>query len=61
MSEPTVPARDTHDTHDDVPVLEYDETVPPRPEEEVADVSRAAPDPSGHGLPDATDAPAAPE
>ncbi len=32
-----------------VPELEYDETVPPRPEEEVADVARATPDPAGHG------------
>lgn len=34
---------------DEVPELEYDETVPPRPEEEVADVARAVPDPAGHG------------
>ncbi len=34
-----------HRSHDDVPVLEPDETIPPRPEEEVADVARAAPDP----------------
>jgi hypothetical protein len=32
-----------------VPELEYDETVPPRPEEEIADVARAVPDPAGHG------------
>ena len=32
-------------SHDDVPLLEDDETVPPRPEEEVADVARAEPDP----------------
>ncbi|GIG39868.1 hypothetical protein [Cellulomonas phragmiteti] len=32
-----------------VPELEYDESVPPRPEEEVADVARAVPDPAGHG------------
>lgn len=32
-----------------VPELEYDETVPPRPEEEVADVARSLPDPAGHG------------
>ncbi|GGB93723.1 hypothetical protein [Cellulomonas carbonis] len=38
-----------HDVHDDVPVLEADETVPPRPEEEVADVARSRPDPAGHG------------
>ncbi len=34
-----------HPSHDDVPVLEPDETIPPRPEEEVADVARAEPDP----------------
>lgn len=45
-----------HDHRTDVPELEYDETVPPRPEEEVADVARAVPDPAGHGLPEA-DAP----
>ncbi|MGN8245583.1 hypothetical protein ACTHAM_002706 [Cellulomonas soli] len=33
----------------EVPVLEYDETIPPRPEEEVADVARSRPDPAGHG------------
>lgn len=32
-----------------VPELEYDETIPPRPEEEVADVARTTPDPAGHG------------
>lgn len=32
-----------------VPELEYDETIPPRPEEEVADVARSTPDPAGHG------------
>lgn len=32
-----------------VPELEYDETVPPRPEEEVADAARSVPDPAGHG------------
>ena len=40
MSEPS---------HDAVPELEIDETVPPRPEEEVADVARTTPDPQGHG------------
>jgi len=34
---------------DEVPLLELDETVPPRPEEEVADVARTRPDPLGHG------------
>lgn len=42
-----------------VPELEYDETIPPRPEEEVADVARATPDRAGHGgdalLPDGDD------
>jgi hypothetical protein len=33
----------------DIPVLEEDETVPPRPEEEAADVLRSRPDPLGHG------------
>jgi len=33
----------------EVPELEYDETVPPRPEEEIADAARAVPDPEGHG------------
>ncbi|MCC2323156.1 hypothetical protein [Cellulomonas xiejunii] len=32
-----------------VPELEYDETIPPRPEEEVADAARATPDRAGHG------------
>lgn len=30
-------------------MLEDDETVPPRPEEQVADVARSVPDPAGHG------------
>lgn len=34
---------------DEVPLLEDDETIPPRPEEEIADVARAEPDPLGHG------------
>jgi len=33
----------------DVPEIEFDETVPPRPEEEVADVARTTPDREGHG------------
>jgi hypothetical protein len=32
-----------------VPELEFDETVPPRPEEDVADAARAIPDRAGHG------------
>ncbi len=36
---------------DEVELLEEDETIPPRPEEEVADVLRATPDPQGHGAP----------
>lgn len=34
-----------------VPELEVDQTVPPRPEEEIADVLRAEPDEQGHGQP----------
>lgn len=29
----------------EIELLEYDETIPPRPEEEVADAGRATPDP----------------
>ena len=41
----------SHDepSHDEVAHLEADETVPPRPEEEIADVARSVPDPQGHG------------
>ena len=35
----------------EVPELEFDETVPPRPEEEIADAARATPDREGHGEP----------
>ncbi|TRW44716.1 hypothetical protein [Georgenia yuyongxinii] len=35
----------THAHFEDPVLLEEDETVPPRPEEEVADVLRAEPDP----------------
>ena len=39
-----------HDDHaHEVPELEYDESVPPRPEEEIADAARSVPDPAGHG------------
>ncbi|HEV7956885.1 MAG TPA: hypothetical protein VGP10_06980 [Marisediminicola sp.] len=31
-----------------VPKLEIDETIPPRPEEEIADVLRATPDVADH-------------
>ena len=41
-----------HDGREDVPQLEADETIPPRPEEDVADVARAVPDPAGHGVPE---------
>lgn len=34
------PAQDTAARGHEVPLLEYDETVPPRPEEEVADAGR---------------------
>ncbi|WP_255471573.1 MULTISPECIES: hypothetical protein [unclassified Pseudactinotalea] len=35
---------DPPDHHDDLPMLEPDETIPPRPEEEIADLLRAEPD-----------------
>ena len=41
MSEPTA---EEHPELE-IEILEFDETVPPRPEEEVADAGRAAPDP----------------
>ena len=34
-----------------VPQLEEDETIPPRPEEEIADVLRAEPDVEDHSRP----------
>jgi len=34
-------------SHEDVANLEYDETIPPRPEEEIADADRSAPRPDG--------------
>ena len=45
-----------HSSHDHVPLpgessipeLEDDETIPPRPEEEIADVARAQPDVEDH-------------
>jgi len=37
------------DRFDEIGLLEFDETVPPRPEEEVADVARSVPDRAGHG------------
>lgn len=32
-----------------IPELEADENIAPRPEEEIADLLRAAPDPEDHG------------
>lgn len=32
-----------------IPELEVDETIPPRPEEEAADLARATPDTEDHG------------
>lgn len=52
MTEPTPTQTPVYDGRQSVPELEYDETVPPRPEEEVADVARAVPDPAGHGEPE---------
>lgn len=40
MSEPTEQHPEL-----EIELLEFDETVPPRPEEEVADAARATPDP----------------
>ena len=42
---PHVPGADEHS----IPELEVDQAVPPRPEEEIADVARSLPDPEGHG------------
>ncbi|WP_127130189.1 hypothetical protein [Georgenia sp. SYP-B2076] len=42
---PSDPAGSGHDPHFDPVLLEEDETVPPRPEEEAADLLRAEPDP----------------
>jgi cell division septation protein DedD len=39
------------DRFDKIDLLEFDENVPPRPEEEVADAARAVPDRRGHGDP----------
>ncbi len=44
--------------HDDVPHLEADETIPPRPEEEVADLARSEP---GTGTVPAVPAPGEPQ
>lgn len=43
------------DRYDEVELLEHDETIPPRPEEELADLLRSVPDRSGHGGSDAHD------
>jgi len=40
---PTPDQQPPHDPHLDPVLLEEDETVPPRPEEEVADLLRAGP------------------
>lgn len=45
------------DRFDEIGLLEFDETVPPRPEEEVADAARSVPDRAGHGgTPDPSEA-----
>ncbi|MBO1769909.1 hypothetical protein [Agrococcus sp. TF02-05] len=41
---PHVPGADEHS----IPELEVDQAVPPRPEEEIADVLRAEPDEADH-------------
>jgi hypothetical protein len=61
VSIPTPPHPDAApDRYDEVELLEADETIPPRPEEELADILRATPDRSGHGGPDPHD-PVAPD
>ena len=46
----TQPAgHDSDSRSHEVPELEYDESVPPRPEEEIADAARSVPDRAGHG------------
>lgn len=40
-----IPGADEHS----IPELEVDQAVPPRPEEEIADVLRAEPDEADHG------------
>jgi hypothetical protein len=42
---PSDPSRRDHPHFDDPVLLEDDETVPPRPEEDAADLLRAEPDP----------------
>lgn len=44
VAQPSIPG-----ASEEVELLEVDETVPPRPEEEIADVARSLPDPDGHG------------
>ena len=45
------------DRFDEIGLLEFDATVPPRPEEEVADAARSVPDRAGHGgTPDPSEA-----
>lgn len=34
--------------YQEVELLEFDETVPPRPEEDIADAARTVPDPHEH-------------
>lgn len=41
---PHIPGADEHS----IPELEVDQAVPPRPEEEIADVLRAEPDEADH-------------
>lgn len=57
MSIPTPQDADAApDRFDEIGLLEFDETVPPRPEEEVADAARSVPDRAGHGgTPDPSD------
>lgn len=47
--ETTGPGREPGGEEPTVPEIEVDETVAPRPEEEIADVARAEPDTEDHG------------
>ena len=45
VDRPLVPSENSENEEFPLAVLEQDETIPPRPEEELADLVRADPDP----------------
>ncbi|MGW9629035.1 hypothetical protein [Microbacterium sp. NPDC055521] len=56
MSDPTHPALRGDDRREPtIPELEVDESIAPRPEEEIADVLRAEPDVADHSAHSAAD------